>query len=141
MNIDRFFPLAARLLTGLPFVLFGVGKATAYAPTVGMIEAAGLPFPTLAFAGAVTLEIVGGAMLVAGLKVRPIAFLLAVFSIATAVFFHAGIADQNTFVHFFKNVMMAGGLLHIAAFGAGAYSLDAYLAKRRSPSPALAAAH
>jgi putative oxidoreductase len=27
-------------------------------------------------------------------------------------------------VHFLKNVMMAGGLLQIAAFGAGALSLD-----------------
>jgi putative oxidoreductase len=28
-------------------------------------------------------------------------------------------------IHFLKNVMMAGGLLQIVAFGAGAISLDA----------------
>lgn len=27
-------------------------------------------------------------------------------------------------IHFLKNVMMAGGLLQIAAFGAGAFSID-----------------
>lgn len=140
MNINRFLPLAARLLVGLPFVLFGAGKATAYAGTVGMIEAVGLPFPPLAFLGAVTLEILGGVLLVAGFKVRSVALLLAVFSIVTALCFHANLADQNNFVHFFKNVMMAGGLLQIAAFGAGAFSLDEYLAKRRTASSGLATA-
>jgi putative oxidoreductase len=43
-------------------------------------------------------------------------------------------------IHFLKNVMMAGGLLQIAAFGAGALSVD----NRRkngelSSSPAVAA--
>jgi len=43
-------------------------------------------------------------------------------------------------IHFLKNVMMAGGLLQIAAFGAGAVSID----NRRktgelSSSPAVAA--
>jgi putative oxidoreductase len=33
-------------------------------------------------------------------------------------------ADQNQMIHFLKNVMMAGGLLQIAAFGAGAFSID-----------------
>ena len=140
MNFNRFVPLAGRLLLGLPFILFGLGKATAYGPTVSMIEAVGLPIPPLAFLGAVTLEIVGGAFLVAGYKVRPIAATLAVFSIVTAVYFHANLADQNTFVHFFKNVIMAGGLLQVAAFGAGDFSLQSYLAKRSGSAPRLATA-
>jgi putative oxidoreductase len=52
----------------------------------------------------------------------------------TAVYFHRNLADQNTFVHFFKNVMMTGGLLQIAAFGAGALSLDSYVNSRRERS-------
>jgi putative oxidoreductase len=47
-----------------------------------------------------------------------------VFSLATAISFHSNFADQNQMIHFLKNVMMAGGLLQIAAFGAGALSLD-----------------
>jgi putative oxidoreductase len=131
MNATRYFPLAGRLLIGLPFVLFGLGKATTYAATVSMIQASGLPFPPLAFLTAVTLEIAGGLMLVAGYKVRPVAFLLAIFSIVTAIYFHGNLADQNSFVHFFKNVVMAGGLLQIASFGAGAISLEALFSKRR----------
>jgi putative oxidoreductase len=34
-------------------------------------------------------------------------------------------------IHFLKNVMMAGGLLQIAGFGAGAISLDNRLANGR----------
>ncbi|MDR6955951.1 putative oxidoreductase [Ancylobacter sp. 3268] len=106
-----------------------------------MIEAVGLPFPPLAFLAAVSLEIVGSLLLIAGYKVRPVARALTIFTIATAVYFHANFADRNTFVHFFKNVMMAGGLLQIAAFGAGAFSLDGFLAKQRAHATGLAAAH
>ena len=38
--------------------------------------------------------------------------------------FHHNFADQDQMIHFLKNVMMAGGLLQIAAFGAGAVSID-----------------
>jgi hypothetical protein len=50
-------------------------------------------------------------------------------SIATAVSFHSNFADQNQMIHFLKNVMMAGGLLQIVAFGAGALSIDNRSAK------------
>jgi putative oxidoreductase len=33
-------------------------------------------------------------------------------------------------IHFLKNVMMAGGLLQITYFGAGAFSLDGRVASR-----------
>lgn len=134
MTSTRYVPLIGRLLIGLPFILFGLGKATTYDATVAMIAAVGLPLPRLAFIGAVTLEIVGGTLLVAGYKVRPIALVLAIFCMVTAVYFHRNLADQNTFVHFFKNVMMTGGLLQIAAFGAGALSLDSYVNSRRERS-------
>lgn len=140
MNNARYAPLAGRLLIGLPFILFGLGKASTFDATVAMVGAVGLPVPPLAALGAIALEIVGGALLVAGYKVRPVAALLAVFSMVAAFYFHSNLADQNTFVHFFKNVMMTGGLLQIAGFGAGAFSLDEYLGNRRASSNRLAAA-
>jgi putative oxidoreductase len=45
------------------------------------------------------------------------------------VSFHSNFADQNQMIHFLKNVMMAGGLLQIVAFGAGALSLDGRFSK------------
>jgi putative oxidoreductase len=124
MSYTRYLPFAGRLLIGLPFAMSGLGKLGAYAGTTALISSAGLPLPPLAFAVAVAVELGGGLLLIAGYQARAVGLALAVFSIATAVAFHSNFADQNQMIHFLKNVMMAGGLLQIAAFGAGALSLD-----------------
>jgi putative oxidoreductase len=85
--------------------------------------------PPLAYAIAVLVELGGGLLLIAGYQACSVALVLAVFSLAAAVSFHSKFADQNQMIHFLKNVMMAGGLLQIAAFGAGALSLDDRLAR------------
>ena len=124
MTATRYLPFVGRLMIGLPFAMSGLGKLAAYGGTTAMISAAGLPLPPLAFAVAVAVELGGGVLLIAGYHARSVAIALAVFSLATAVSFHSNFADQNQMIHFLKNVMMAGGLLQIAAFGAGALSLD-----------------
>jgi putative oxidoreductase len=132
MNATRYLPFAGRLLIGLPFAMSGLGKLAAYGPTTEMIGAVGLPVPPLAFAVAVAVELGGGLLLIAGSRVRLIAIALALFSLATAVSFHSNFADQNQMIHFLKNIMIAGGLLQIAAFGAGAISIDNRLSKGRA---------
>ena len=124
MTATRYLPFAGRLMIGLPFAMSGLGKLAAYGATTALIGAVGLPFPPLAYAVAVVVELGGGVLLVAGYQARVVAIALAVFSLATAVSFHNNFADQNQMIHFLKNVMMAGGLLQIAAFGAGALSVD-----------------
>jgi putative oxidoreductase len=111
-------------MIGLPFAMSGLGKLAAYGATTAMISAAGLPVPPLAFAVAVAIELGGGLLLIAGYRTRFVAAGLAVFALATAISFHSNFADQNQMIHFLKNVMMAGGLLQIVAFGAGAFSVD-----------------
>jgi putative oxidoreductase len=136
----RYLPFIGRILIGLPFAMSGLSKLAAYGPTTAMIGAAGLPLPPLAFAVAVAVELGGGLLLILGYRVRPVALALAAFSIATALSFHSNFADQNQMIHFLKNVMMAGGLLQIAAFGAGAFSIDnRRKAGELSPSAAVAA--
>ena len=130
METNRYLPFAGRLLIGLPFAMSGLGKLAAYGPTTAMIAAVGLPVPPLAYAVAVAIELGGGLLLIAGFQTRYVATALALFSIATALSFHSNFADQNQMIHFLKNVMMAGGLLQIVAFGAGAISLDNRLAGR-----------
>ena len=124
MDATRYLPFIGRLLIGLPFAMSGLGKLAAFGPTTAMIAAVGLPVPPLAYAVAVAVELGGGLLLVAGYQTRFVAIALALFSVATAVSFHSNFADQNQMIHFLKNVMMAGGLLQIASFGAGAISLD-----------------
>ncbi|WP_051231680.1 DoxX family protein [Stutzerimonas azotifigens] len=117
--------LAGRLLLSAIFILSGLSKLAAPAGTIGYIEAVGLPFPGLALAIAVAVEVLGGIALVIGFRTRLVAAGLALFSVATALAFHNALGDQNQFIHFFKNLAMAGGLLQVVAFGAGRYSLDA----------------
>jgi putative oxidoreductase len=124
MLATRYLPFVGRLMLGLPFAMSGLSKLGAYGATTGMISAVGLPFPSLAFAVAVAVELGGGLLLIAGYRVRYAAAALALFALVTAISFHANFADQNQMIHFLKNVMMAGGLLQIAAFGAGALSVD-----------------
>lgn len=118
-------PLAARLLIAAIFILSGVAKVTAPAATIGYIGSVGLPFPEVAYALAVATEIGGGLALVVGFQTRLAAVALAGFSLVAAMLFHNQLGDQNQFIHFYKNLAIAGGLLQIAAFGAGRYSLDA----------------
>ena len=120
----RYLPFIGRILIGLPFAMSGLSKLAAYGPTTAMIAAAGLPLPPLAFAVAVAVELGAGLLLIVGYRVRLAALVLAVFSVATAVSFHSNFADQNQMIHCLRNVMMAGGLLQIVAFGAGALSID-----------------
>ena len=124
MNATRYLPFAGRVLIGLPFAMSGLGKLSAYGATTQMIAAVGLPVPPLAFVVAVAVELGGGLLLIAGWRTRLVALALAIFAVATALSFHSNFADQNQMIHFLKNVMLAGGLLQIVAFGAGAFSLD-----------------
>jgi putative oxidoreductase len=118
-------PTIGRILIGVPFIMSGLGKLFAMAGTVAMIQAAGLPLPALGWLIAVVIELGFGTLLVLGYRARIVAAVLAVFAFATALCFHHNFADQNQMIHFLKNVMIAGGLLQIVHFGAGAYSLDA----------------
>ena len=134
--ITRYLPFIGRILIGLPFALSGLSKLAAYGETTAMIAAAGLPFPPLAFVVAVAVELGGGLLLVLGYQVRPIAFALTVFSVTAAVSFHSNFADQNQMIHFLKDVMLAGGLLQIVAFGPGAISVEQWRRKIGTPSGA-----
>ncbi|GJD92997.1 DoxX family protein [Methylobacterium iners] len=128
--LTRYVPVAGRALMAAIFLLSGVNKLAAPGATVGYIQAVGLPLPQVALAAAVLIEIVGGLFLLAGYRTQLVALLLAGFTIATALGFHADFADQNQTIHFLKNLAMAGGLLQVVAFGAGGYSLDARQVRR-----------
>ena len=124
MNAIRYLPFAGRLLIGLPFAMSGLSKLAAIGPTTDAIRAAGLPLPPLALAASVLAELGGGLLLVLGFQARVVAGVLVLFSLATALTFHHNFADQNQMIHFMKNLMMAGGILQIVAFGAGPISID-----------------
>ena len=128
--IQNPFNFAARLLMVALFLPAGIGKLTGFAGTVGYISSVGLPFPTLAAAVAAIVEIVGSLALLAGFGTRIAALVLAAFTLVASFFFHNywGVPADQAFMQqllFFKNIAVVGGLLAIAANGAGAWSLDA----------------
>ncbi|HEX6796070.1 MAG TPA: DoxX family protein [Casimicrobiaceae bacterium] len=132
-------PLAftGRLLLAALFLPAGLGKLTGFAGTVGYISSVGLPMPQVAAAAALVVEIAGGLALVVGYRTRVAALVLAAFTLVASVFFHnywAAPADAQMVQQllFVKNVAVVGGLLTLAAWGAGAWSVDA----RRVPGVA-----
>jgi putative oxidoreductase len=128
---NRYLPLLGRVLIGAPFILSGLGKLAAHDATVGYIGSAGLPLPQVGWLIAVVMELGGGALLIAGYRARAVALVVALFVLATAIFFHRNFADQNQMIHFLKNIMLVGGLLQIVYFGAGPMSMDA--SRNQSP--------
>lgn len=119
--------LLGRLMMAAIFLISGAGKMADPEVTLGYIASAGLPFPPGALVVAIVVEVAGAVALVVGYRTRFVASVMALFCIATAVSFHSAFGDQNQFIHFFKNLTMAGGFLQMVAFGAGAISLDAKL--------------
>jgi len=118
-----------RVLIAAVFIMSGLSKLGAAAETQGYIAAVGLPAPFLGYLIALATEIGGGILLLIGFRTQIIAALLAVFTLATAIFFHNNFTDQNTMIHFLKNIMIMGGLFQIVAFGAPALSIDSRLGR------------
>lgn len=122
--------LAGRLLLAYLFVPAGIGKIAGFAGTAGYIASKGLPMPEVGAGIALAVELLGGLALVAGFGTRIAALVLAVFTLAATVFFHnywAVPAEMQMMQQllFNKNIAVVGGLLVLAAFGAGGFSLDA----------------
>jgi len=119
-----YVPALGRLLLGAIFLIAGVGKIFNPAGTIGYISSVGLPLADLGYVVTLIVEIGGGLLLIAGYQARITALTLAVFTVVAGIFFHNDFADQNQFIHFLKNLALAGGLLQVVAFGAGRFSVD-----------------
>lgn len=122
---SHYIALAGRALIALPFLISGIAKIAAPAATLAYIASAGLPLPLASYAIAVAVEVGGSLLLLFGVNTRLVALAMAVFTLATAAAFHTNFADQNQMIYFLKNLMITGGLLHVAAFGSGRFSVDA----------------
>lgn len=128
--------LLGRIGLSLIFIISGWGKIAGYDATQGYMEAMGVPGALLPLV--IVLELGGGLAILAGAFTRWTAVAIAAFSLLSAAIFHADLGDAAQAISFWKNVAMAGGFLMLAAHGAGAYSVDALLARRGGAIPARA---
>ena len=122
--------LIGRILLALMFVLAGFSKIGGFEGTAGYIASKGLPAASLLAALTIVLELGGGLAIMFGFFTRWSALALAGFTLLASFIFHAFWslpADQQMMqqLMFMKNISVVGGLLMLAAFGAGAISLDA----------------
>lgn len=122
--------LAGRLLLALLFLPAGISKIAGFAGTAGYIASKGLPLPELGVVIAIVMEVGGSLALIAGFRIRIAALALAVFTLVATFVFHNfwGVPADQAMVQqlmFYKNIAVVGGLLVLAAHGAGAWSVDA----------------
>jgi putative oxidoreductase len=76
----------------------------------------------------IALELGGGIAILLGVLTRLTALALAGFCVLSGVIFHGG-DDPMQQILLMKNLAMAGGFLVLAARGAGAFSIDARIAR------------
>lgn len=123
--------LAGRILASIIFILGGYAKLMAMAGTKAYFASTGVPLPEIAYWVAVVVELGGGILLLVGLQTRLVALALAVFCVATALLAHMNFGDRMQMINFNKNLAMAGGFLAFTAAGAGRFSLDAIIGRKR----------
>ena len=121
--------LLGRALIALLFIPAGFAKIGGFASTVGYISSKGVPMPEVAAALAIGIELGLGVLLLVGFQTRWVALGIALFTLVITFIFHnywAVPAAQMMMQQqaFFKNIAVIGGLLTIAAWGPGAWSLD-----------------
>lgn len=122
--------LLGRALLVTLFLFSGIGKLMAPAATIAYIAAAGAPLPGVAYGLALVVELGLATALLLGYRVRPVAVLMAAFTLVTALIFHNHFGDKGQLINFLKNLAICGGFLQIAVFGAGSFSLDHLRAQR-----------
>ncbi|MES2973323.1 MAG: DoxX family protein [Pseudomonadota bacterium] len=130
---QNLFSLLGRVLIAMLFIPGGFSKIGGFAGTVGYIASKGIPLPEVCAAIAIVVELGLGLLLLVGWQTRWAALGIAFFTFVITFIFHNfwGVPAEQVMQQqqaFFKNMAIVGGLLAIAASGAGAWSLDA---KRR----------
>jgi putative oxidoreductase len=108
--------IGGRALLGALFFVSGLTKVFGFVGVSGWIASAGVPAPDVLLAIAITIEVVGGLLLIIGWQARWAALALALFLIPVTAIFHgfwsadaAHFQDQLT--AFLKNAAILGGML------------------------------
>ena len=124
--------LVARILLVLLFVVFGWSKLTNYSATVGYMANVGAPVPSVAALVAIAVEFFIALAVAFGAWTRPLALLLALYTLGTALIAHHfwtmdGDVRYEDAINFYKNISIIGGFLLLYVTGGGKYPVDARL--------------
>lgn len=117
-------PALGRIMLAILFLFSGIEKVIDPSHTIEAIRSVGLPFAHLGLAIAILLGLGGGAMLALGIRTRMVALVLAIYCVVAGIIFHNPFEGIHQAIQLIKNIAIAGGLLQVAAFGAGRYAVD-----------------
>ena len=128
---DALFPLIARLFISAIFVQGAFGKITGWNGQASYMQSHQLParlIPAM-LAIALLIEAAGVVCLIVGWQARVAAFIMSLYLGIVSILLHnfwafQGMPAAGMQTQFLKNVGIMGGLLMIAARGAGRWSLD-----------------
>ena len=120
-------PLAARILISTIFIIAAINKAMNPSGTENYIAAAGIPAAGALSVLVIMIEIFGGLSILLGFKAKWGAIALFMFLIPVTLIFHTEFTDQIQSIMLLKNLAMMGGLLMVANYGSGPYSLDEHI--------------
>ncbi len=127
--------LIGRILIGWIFVRSGYGKIFDIPSYAATFPGRGLP--TLLAYIAVPAEFFGGLALMFGFATRYAALIMAIFMLVATFSSHRywdvtdAAARRAQDSNFYKNMAILGGIFFLFVCGAGRFSLDAWLRKRR----------
>jgi putative oxidoreductase len=124
----KYAELAGRVLLIALFVLAGLRQLPGYAGTARMMAAHGVPAALLPLV--ILTELGGGLAVVVGWQTRIAAFLLAGYTLLTALIFHGNFANAAEAGVFRQHLSIIGGFLILMANGAGPISLDYWRSSR-----------
>jgi putative oxidoreductase len=123
-SLNKVGVLVGRILMALIFLLSGISKFAQPAMSLAYMKMNGVPAAQPLLYLSAIVEVVGGLTLLIGFRARWAALILFLWLIPVTLMMHAIPGGQMNQVEVMKNLAIMGGLLIVAAQGAGAYSVS-----------------
>ena len=122
---NLFGSIGTSVVVELSFIWAGYTKLFVFcaAGTAAFFAKAGVPLPEVALDHD-PVELVGGILPLIGFQARWVALALAIWCLITGFAYHLPAHRDARHDPLYKNLVMAGGLLYVTAFGAGRKSVD-----------------
>jgi putative oxidoreductase len=123
-NMKTYLLPLARVLMSSLFIWDGVLQLRNPAGTAQYFASVHVPVPDASVWVSIAVHLLGGLALLLGFQTRWAAVVLILLCLGTAFGVHLPVGDQANMINFYKNLVMAGGLLYVVAYGAGSISVD-----------------
>ena len=116
-------PLARLLMSSL-FIWDGLLQLRNPSGTAQFFARVHVPVPDLAIWISIPVHLIGGLALLLSFRTRWAAALLTLVCLGTAFGVHLPEGDAENMIHFYKNLVMAGGFIYVMTYGAGGIGID-----------------